>query len=60
MAQEYIKDNLFLVCEAMEEFGCIDKLAEKLSNEEYEYLDVTIRCYLLYQAVAAVLDEMEV
>lgn len=59
-AEEYIKENLSLLCEALKEFGCIDKLSEKLSNEEYEYLDVTIRCYLLWQAINAVLDEMEV
>lgn len=59
VAEEYIKDNLSLMSEALHEFGCIDNLAEKLYNEEFEYLDVTIRCYLLGTAVSEVLDELE-
>jgi hypothetical protein len=59
-AEEYVKDNLSLLCEALEEFGCINELGEKLLNEEFEYLDVTIRCYLLFNAISIALDEMEV
>lgn len=59
-AEQYVKDNLSLMCEAMTEFGCADKIGEKLSDEEFEYLDVTIRCYLLSTAISDVLAEMEV
>ena len=42
------------------EFG-IDaaEIGRRFLNEDWEWFDVSIRCYLLGQAVAAVLDEME-
>lgn len=54
-AEEYICHNLDLLAEAMEEFGCEENVLEKGA----EWCDVTIRCYLLRQAIAEVLDEME-
>ena len=39
----------------MKEFGCEVDLLEKGA----EWADVTIRCYLLGQAIGEVLDEME-
>ena len=57
-AKEYVKDNLDLACEALREFGYDMKhFGEKLEDEEWEYLDVTIRCYLLGEALGRVLDE---
>ncbi len=41
--------------------GWLDRetVAEKFIDGDYEYFDVTIRCYLLGQAISAVLDEMD-
>ena len=55
-AEEYICHNLDLLGEALSEFG--DDPAYLLKNGA-EAADVTIRCYLLSQAIAEVLDEME-
>ena len=54
-AEEAICHNLDLLGEAMKEFGCEVDLLEKGA----EWADVTIRCYLLGQAIGEVLDEME-
>lgn len=54
-AEEYIAHNLDLLSEALKEFGCNVNVLEKGA----EWCDVTIRCYLLYQAISAALDEME-
>lgn len=44
--------------EAVEEYGMdAETIAEHLFD--YEYIDVTIRCYLLGQAISEVMDEME-
>ena len=59
-AEEYVNDNSDLLREAISEF-CIDSetVAEKFLDADYEYFDVTIRCYLLGQAISEVLDDME-
>ena len=59
-AEEYVNDNSDLRREAISEF-CIDSetVAEKFLDADYEYFDVTIRCYLLGQAISAALDDME-
>lgn len=54
-AEEYICHNLDLLAEAIKEFGCTENVLEKGA----EWCDVTIRCYLLGQAIAEVLDDME-
>lgn len=55
-AEENLCHNWELLAEAMEEFGCSDK---NVIEEGAEWADVTIRCYLLAQAIAEVLDEVE-
>lgn len=59
-AKEYVSDNLDLLAEACEEFG-EDKatIGEKFLDGDYEWMDMTIRCYLLGQCISNVLDEME-
>lgn len=59
-AEEYVNDNSDLLREALQEF-CVDSdtIAEKFLDADYEYFDVTIRCYLLGQAIAEALDDME-
>jgi hypothetical protein len=54
-AEEYICHNLDLLTEAVKEFGCDENVLEKGA----EWCDVTIRCYLLGQAIAEVLDDLE-
>lgn len=59
-AKEYVTDNSDILRDALKEF-CVDSdtIAEKFLDDEWEYFDVTIRCYLLYQAIAEALDEIE-
>ena len=49
-----------LCIEAVKEF-CVESetIAEKFLSEDWEYFDVTIRCYLLGQAISEALDEIE-
>lgn len=54
-AEEYIAHNLDLLAEALREFGDSTDYLEKGA----EACDVTIRCYLLYQAITKALDEIE-
>ena len=54
-AEEAIAHNWDLLGEAMNEFGCEVSMIEKGP----EWCDVTIRCYLLGQAISEVLDELE-
>lgn len=55
----YVFDNMDLCKEALDEF-CVDasEVADHFLSEDWEYFDVTIRCYLLGQAIAEVLEEM--
>ena len=54
-AEEALAHNWDLLAEAMKEFCCEVDLLEKGA----EWADVTIRCYLLGQAISEVLAEME-
>ena len=58
-AKEYVVDNMELLQETISEF-CIDAetVAEKFINEEWEYFDVSIRCYLLGSAISETLDDI--
>lgn len=55
-AEENLCHNLDLLVEACEEF---DSNISKAIEEGAESCDVTIRCYLLGQAISEVLDDME-
>ena len=59
-AEEYVNDNIDLLREALSEF-CVDSeiISEKFLEADYEYFDVTIRCYLLGQAISEALNELE-
>lgn len=59
-AMEYVTDNMDLCKDAISEF-CVDAdtVADKFLSEDWEYFDVTIRCYLLGEAIGEALDEME-
>lgn len=54
-AEENLCHNFELLTEALTEFGCDLSYLEKGA----EACDVTIRCYLLGQAISEVLDEIE-
>lgn len=56
-AEENISHNFELLTEALTEFGYND--LSYLKNGA-EACDVTIRCYLLGQAISEVLDEIEI
>ena len=59
-AQIYVLDGMDELEEAANEFGIDpETIGEKFLESDWEYFDVTIRCYLLGQAVAAVLDDLE-
>lgn len=60
MAQEYAMDNIDILDEACSEFGTeYSTIGEKFLTEDWEWMDVTIRCYLLYSVLGEVLDELE-
>ena len=57
-AKEYIFADPDPIIEALEEFGTDAKeVGEKFLSQDWEYFDVTARCYLLGQAIDAVLEE---
>ena len=52
-AKEYVEDNMRLAVDAYREFGAsLNELGEKMDEEEWEAIDVTIRCYLLGEILA--------
>ena len=57
-AKECVLDNMELCVEAFKEFCAVEQFAEKIANEDWEFLDVTIRCYLLPEMVEYVVNEM--
>lgn len=58
-AKEYVLGNIDLLKEAYTEFEQREEIANVICDENWETADVTIRCYLLSQAIAAVLDDLE-
>lgn len=58
-AKEYVLDNTDLLKEAYTELGEKEKIADVICDEDWESADVTIRCYLLGQAIAEVLDDLD-
>lgn len=55
-AEEALSHNWDLLAEALEEFG---QDGTDVLKEGAEAMDVTIRCYLLGQAIAEVLDDLD-
>ena len=55
-AEENLCHNMFLLEEACDEFG--EDIGEAVRRGA-EYCDVTIRCYLLGNAIAEAIDELE-
>lgn len=60
-AKEYVIDNgMGYLRDACDEFG-IDahEIGERFLSDDWEWMDVTIRCYLLGWAISDALDELE-
>lgn len=58
-AKEYVVDNMDLVDEFADEFGVDNsELGEKFRYQNWEWFDVSIRCYLLGEVLGNVLREM--
>lgn len=58
-AKKYIDENKDLVNDMMEEFDCKDKVANWWIEDNYEAIDVSVRCYFLGQAISEVLEKIE-
>ena len=60
-AKEYVVENMSLLMDACEAF-CVEakEIGKRFLAEDWEYFDVTIRCYCLSEAITNVLDEMGV
>ena len=59
-ASLYVLDNMDLLQEAIDEFATDPATVEdKFISEDWEWFDVTIRCYLLGSIISDVLNEME-
>ena len=58
-AKGYVVDNMELVSDVMNEFGIeSDYVGKRLLDQDWEYFDVSIRCYLLGEILGEVLSEM--
>lgn len=58
-AREYVLADMDTVSEALREFCDAATVGEKFLNEEWEYIDVTARCYTLGIAIYEALEEIE-
>ena len=61
-AKEYVTgsdDGMDTLRDAVQDFGCEHEAFTAFLENNWEYLDVTIRCYLLSQAISAALDELK-
>lgn len=60
-AKAYVTDNMSLLVDALHDFGTDnEEIANRFLDEDWEYFDVTIRCYLLSQAINLAIDEIEI
>lgn len=59
-AREYVMGDTETVIEALKEFDTnAETIAKKFLSEDWEYFDVTARCYALGSAISSALDEIE-
>ena len=58
-AENYVNSNKELVNEMDDEFDCKKQVYDWYLNDNFESIDVSIRCYLLGSAISEVLDELE-
>lgn len=61
-AKEYVTrsdDGMDTLRDAVREFDCEHEAFTAFLEDNWEYLDVTIRCHLLRQAISDAIDELE-
>ena len=59
-AKEFVMDNIELLKEAVREFcTASNTICDRFLDEDWEWFDVTIRCYMLGRALGEVLEELE-
>lgn len=56
-AKKYVSDNMDLMVEAYKDLDSIESLVDDLEALDFETIDVTIRCYMLSQALDEVLED---
>lgn len=57
-AKQMVLANIEEVVWAMFEFDCIDTLGRRICQNEWEWLDVTARCYQLHNALREAMIEL--
>ena len=58
-AENYVNSNKELVNEMVSEFDCKKQVCDWWMNDNFESIDVSVRCYLLGSAISEVLDDLE-
>lgn len=58
-AQKYVEENKDLVREMCDEFGDHQKIANLWLTDDYELIDVCLRCYVLNNAIEMAVEELE-
>ena len=57
-AQEYVEENKDLIREMCSEFRCEKQVKSWWFSDDYESIDVSIRCYVLGSAIGSALEEL--
>lgn len=58
-AKEYVSENLDLLLEMCFDFGIdYEEIGRRFINEEWEWFDVSIRCYVLFACISDALEEI--
>lgn len=58
-AQKYVEENKDLVREMCDEFGDHQRIANWWLTDDYELIDVCLRCYVLSNAIEMAVEELE-
>ena len=60
-AKDYVCDNIDLLHDAIDSFGIsTHDVADHFLDEDWEYFDVTIRCYCLSEALHNIIDSLDI
>ena len=57
-AQEYVEDNKDLIREMCSEFGNEEQVKNWWFSDDYESIDVSLRCYVLGSAISSAIEEL--
>ena len=58
-AEKYVEENKDLVREMCDEFGGHQRIANWWLTDDYESIDVSLRCYVLGNAIEMAVEELE-